>query len=291
MSGGGPGGEAGRRPAGRTVALVAAAVLLVAAALLAKHVLLDRARVPERARFEIDIERVRAVAGERAGDLPTRVNALVVASAQVPRGAVVAGGGLEPHELVRTAFQVLYPDGGFVVVDTALDRELHESLASDGLFHAADYRTLQAALARARGILVTHEHPDPLGGLARSPHAVAPGIVLVPAPGHTPGTQLVYVRLADGAEYLFVGDIAWHMDNLRLGVGRPLLVSRFLLGEDPGAVLDQLGALRELAAREPALRLVVSHDGDQLADRIGRGWIGPDFELPADASARPGGFR
>ena len=38
-------------------------------------------------------------------------------------------------------------------------------------------------------------------------YAVAPGVVLVSAPGHSPGSQLVYVRLADYREVLLVGDL------------------------------------------------------------------------------------
>src|ERR1700674_1516762 len=42
-------------------------------------------------------------------------------------------------------------------------------------------------------------------------YALAPGIVLIKAPGHTTGSQMVYVHLAGGSEYLFVGDVAWDM--------------------------------------------------------------------------------
>lgn len=36
---------------------------------------------------------------------------------------------------------------------------------------------------------------------------VAPGVALQRAPGHSPGSRLIYVRRADGKELLFVGDI------------------------------------------------------------------------------------
>src|SRR5881628_755264 len=42
-----------------------------------------------------------------------------------------------------------------------------------------------------------------------------PGVVLIKAPGHTPGSQMIYVVLASGREYLFIGDTAWHMDGVR----------------------------------------------------------------------------
>src|SRR5579863_474560 len=40
---------------------------------------------------------------------------------------------------------------------------------------------------------------------------IAPGVVLIKAPGHTPGTQMVYVKLASGKEMVFAGDIAWRL--------------------------------------------------------------------------------
>ena len=70
-------------------------------------------------------------------------------------------------------------------------------------------------------------------------HSLAPGITLIKAPGHSPGSQVILLTLASGNEFLFVGDIAWHRDNIDLVRTRARCVS-FLLEEDPGAVLQQL---------------------------------------------------
>jgi glyoxylase-like metal-dependent hydrolase (beta-lactamase superfamily II) len=87
-------------------------------------------------------------------------------------------------------------------------------------------------------------------------HTVAPGVVLQKAPGHSTGTQLIYVELASGARYLFVGDIAWSEDNLKLQRGRPRLIE--LIGkEDRAAVAAQVKAL---AALPSDVHLVVAHD-------------------------------
>ena len=53
-------------------------------------------------------------------------------------------------------------------------------------------------------------------------YRVAPGVALQKAPGHSPGSELVYVRTADGHELLFVGDIAWNEESLRVMKMRPL---------------------------------------------------------------------
>ena len=101
--------------------------------------------------------------------------------------------------------------------------------------------------------------------------AVAPGVVLVKAPGHTPGTQLVFVQTGGGLEYLFIGDVAWHTDQLTKLHYRPRLVTDVFLGEDREAVLAQFRTLHELLRGNPGLLVVVSHDRDQRARLLASG--------------------
>jgi glyoxylase-like metal-dependent hydrolase (beta-lactamase superfamily II) len=101
--------------------------------------------------------------------------------------------------------------------------------------------------------------------------ALAPGAALLAAPGHTPGTQLVFVQTGAGAEYLFVGDVAWHMDQLTQLHYRPRLVTNFFIGEDRKAVMGQFRALHELMRQEPELVVVVSHDREQRARLLAEG--------------------
>lgn len=86
-----------------------------------------------------------------------------------------------------------------------------------------------------------------------------PGIAVKKTPGHSLGHQVIYVQLANGEEYLFVGDIAWAWDNIREQRGRARLVSRLFLGEDQQQVAAQLAGLKILAD-EGRVNLVVSHD-------------------------------
>jgi len=106
--------------------------------------------------------------------------------------------------------------------------------------------------------------------------AVAPGVVLVAAPGHTPGSQLVYVRRADGREVLFLGDVAWNADQIRNLHYRPRLVT-LVLGEDRSQVLAQLRALHDLAAAHPDLVQIVSHDRRQRAELLADGVLTEGF--------------
>ena len=93
---------------------------------------------------------------------------------------------------------------------------------------------------------------------------VAPGMVLVKAAGHTPGSQMVYVALGSGREYLLIGDATWHMDGVRLVRGKDAP----WVTEDERAVLDQLGWLNQLARTAPDIVVVASHDEEQHADLV-----------------------
>jgi len=102
--------------------------------------------------------------------------------------------------------------------------------------------------------------------------------VLVKAPGHTPGSQMVYVRLASGKELLFIGDVAWHMDQIRQLWYRPRLVTDFFIHENRDQVLAEFRTLHDMAEREP-IQLVVSHDVDQRKELAASGVLGEHFEF------------
>lgn len=92
--------------------------------------------------------------------------------------------------------------------------------------------------------------------------AVAPGVVLIKSPGHSPGSQMVYVQRSDGTEILFIGDVAWQFRNIELVRERARLVTQFMLKEDRAAVFAQLQALHRLHETEPQIHIVPGHDGD-----------------------------
>jgi len=107
--------------------------------------------------------------------------------------------------------------------------------------------------------------------------AIAPGVVLIRAPGHTPGSQMVYVQRADGQEYLFMGDVASSADNVRLQRIRSRLVTDFMTHEDRQAVMLQTMALHQLAAAEPRIALVPGHDAVATAAFERSGLLVPGF--------------
>lgn len=107
---------------------------------------------------------------------------------------------------------------------------------------------------------------------------VAPGIVLIKAAGHTPGSQMVYIALASGRELLLVGDATWHMDGVRQVRGK----AAPWITEDQPAVDAQLAWLNGLTRSEPNLVVVASHDDEQHADLVRRG----ELTRPGPAARR-----
>lgn len=108
--------------------------------------------------------------------------------------------------------------------------------------------------------------------------AVAPGVVLIKMPGHTPGTLAAYVRRDDGTEYLFVSDVAWHEANWKQVRERARLVTQVFLGEDRDAVLAQLAAIKALSELEPKLLVVPGHDGVVMQRLLTSGALVSQFQ-------------
>jgi glyoxylase-like metal-dependent hydrolase (beta-lactamase superfamily II) len=102
----------------------------------------------------------------------------------------------------------------------------------------------------------------------------APGIVLIKAAGHTPGSQMVYVALQSGKELLLAGDVAWHMDGVRLNVGKDAP----WIKEPAELMAAELDWLNGLSRTENNLSIVISHDEDQRRAYIEQGVLGDGFE-------------
>jgi glyoxylase-like metal-dependent hydrolase (beta-lactamase superfamily II) len=104
--------------------------------------------------------------------------------------------------------------------------------------------------------------------------AFSPGIVLIKAPGHTPGSQMVYVTLQSGKELLLAGDVAWHMDAVRLN--RPKDAP--WIKEPAELMAAELDWLNGITRSESNLSIVISHDEEQRRAYIEQGVLGDGFE-------------
>lgn len=281
--------------------LIALAVLLALAG-AAYYWLIVESHMPGDATFALDIDRVRAAAGEIPGDKPASIEVEEVGVFTFPATGVVAGDGWGGTPLPVYSYRLIYPGNSWIIVDTGMTADMGGSALTS--FDAAALERVQAAMSTAAQIVVTHEHMDHIGGLtahadlstvlpktrltreqlshperslpAKFPdqvldgyqpliydhyHAIAPGVVLIKAPGHSPGSQMVYVQTANGTELLLIGDVAWHFRNIELQRERARLMTMLLLKEDRTAVFGQLAALKRLHETQPAVHIVPGHDG------------------------------
>lgn len=108
-------------------------------------------------------------------------------------------------------------------------------------------------------------------------YPVAPGIVLIKSPGHTPGHQMIYVKTAADREYLFVGDIGWSMFNFSELKLRPES-TRSRIGENAEALMNQMVWIREVMDEE-GLIVVPSHDNILLEQYAAEGLLGNSLRL------------
>jgi len=104
--------------------------------------------------------------------------------------------------------------------------------------------------------------------------AFAPGWTLIKAAGHTPGSQMMFITLDSGREYLLIGDAAWHMDGVRKVTGKdaPWIV------EDTTAVNEQLKWLNGLSTSERNLIIIASHDDELHKELEAKKLLGAKLE-------------
>jgi glyoxylase-like metal-dependent hydrolase (beta-lactamase superfamily II) len=251
-----------------------------------------------------DLAELRRLADAVPGPKPQTVAIQQVGWRRVPGTLFVAGGGLKRNLLSINAWLVRGPWGD-VVVDTGfgaqdaeafgLERYLPEKqsrvnaavrrarlvvFTHEHLDHMAGLLRLPDFAAVARRALILPEQ-GPAGALApslpwpqgaqlrpfayRRYAAVAPGVVLIRTPGHTPGSQMVFVRLADGREFLLAGDTATMDRSWRQLRARSRLVGDLVVGEDRAAVFAWLKAIRTLKREAPRITVVPGHEYEALA--------------------------
>jgi len=108
-------------------------------------------------------------------------------------------------------------------------------------------------------------------------YPLAPGVLLIKAPGHTPGSQFVYVRLVSGREVLIAGDLVWQHEGLTEDVQKPEATSRSL-GEDRHAIQRELEWVRKLW-QGGEVAVVLSHDSRLLDSLVTSGALVSGFDL------------
>ena len=84
-------------------------------------------------------------------------------------------------------------------------------------------------------------------------------IVLVPLPGHTPGSMGMFVNLRSGKRFFFIGDLTWALEGVQLPAERPWM-SRKLVDQDEETVRHSIVRVHQLLNRYPEMIVVPAHD-------------------------------
>lgn len=270
----------------------------------------------------IRIADLRALADAMPGPRPGVMDGEVAAYRSLPRNLFAAGAGLKREPIAVLAWQLHAADGSSVVIDSGIAAQDATAMGMTKINPEGQAR-IERALRSAKLVLFTHEHPDHQGAALRmagglpagarfnpgqlpqaelaaklpwqagaapvanlsaaAPQAVAPGVVVIPAPAsHTPGSQLIYVRMADGQEVLFTGDIATLRHSWQDLRARSHLVTQFLAPENRAEVYAWLKTIRQLKQEAPGLHVVPGHDITSLYPMLGHAPIARNqfrFEL------------
>lgn len=200
------------------------------------------------------------------------------------QGPVIIDPGTSPQIAKALEFDTFYPRHQAAVQQAMLGANL--ILATNELpLHlgglAAFSAQSDAAQALTRAKLNAAQVPNPVLDKAvgwpqtlllrasittMAPAAVAPGVVVIPTGAPNAGSQIIYVRLATGREYIFAGDLAPFAANaLELRVRSNLLEWR-----EPSAgraaAMRWLVTLRALRRQAPGLIVLPGHDFEWIAD-------------------------
>lgn len=247
----------------------------------------------------LSIAQLRQLAASIPGPAPSAVEYEPSALRLLPRGLMAAGYGIKRHPVIVTAFRLPVPGGKSIMIDSGVHPTDADAMGMDIRYPGAQSR-IDRALQAAGMVMFTHEHPDHMGAALRlggpvmqaarfnaaqlpgaslagtlawpsgftpraelsgtAPQAVAPGVVVIPAASHTPGSQMIFVRLADGKEFLFAGDIATFDISWQEIRARSRLVGDYIAQEDRTEVYAWLRTIAKLKAEAPALNIVPGHD-------------------------------
>lgn len=101
---------------------------------------------------------------------------------------------------------------------------------------------------------------------------VAPGMVLIKAPGHTRGEIMVYTRLENGSEFIFAGDVSWTYKGIEERKLKPKSESK-RVGENRDEVEKEVAWLNDRLVKDK-MQVLVSHDDIKLPQLAAQGIIG-----------------
>ena len=206
----------------------------------------------------VSIGELRSLSAANSGPLPSAVEIELVGHRLLPGNLIAAGSGIKRRFVGLMVVHFHVPGGKPVVIEPGRASGSDDSLLA---VHLHNDGPQHLAAARQSAGLVIDLDAGPADG---KPAAIAPGIVVIPAPGHGPGTRMLFVRTASGAEYLFAGDVAPLGQSWLELRNRPRLMTDYWFPEDRRRVFEWLLTIRKLKAQAPALHVIPGYDFEWL---------------------------
>lgn len=259
---------------------------------------------PERAALQqVGWARVPGTLFVAGGGLKRRMLSIQAGLISGPWGDIVIDSGFAAQDATKLGLETYVP-AYQARVDAALRRArlivfTHEHIDHiGGLLRLPDWRrVLPHALItpeQAPAGPVARNLPWPKGAAAaihpfhyREIIAIAPGVVLIRTPGHTPGSQMVYAHLADGREVLFAGDTATMTRNWHELRARSRLIGDYVAHEDRAAVFGWLKAIRRLHRAAPEMTIVPGHEWEALVLDTPHNRLEYGFPAAPETTQRP----
>ncbi len=269
----------------------------------------------------ISIGQLRALAAAKPGLAPIQVEVELVAYRRLPGALFVAGNGIKRRLIGVMVWRLPVPGSGPVVIDSGMNAEAAKAMGMESFSPEAWTKVEQAldeasqivithehadhlggvvSLGRRDLLDRVRFNPQqlpgnrwtdllawPQGDLPQpsingtAPVAIAPGVVVIPAASHTDGSQMVFVRLADGREFLFTGDIATMAQSWQELRARSRLIGDHLAPESRGEVFAWLKTIQALKAQSPGLVVLPGHDFEWLIQPENKGKVQFHFGPPA----------
>ena len=227
----------------------------------------------------VSIAQLRALAAGKPGDRPQAIQFEALGWKRQMRNFSAAGRGLRLDRMYTFSYRLEFADRTPVLINSGLTYKQARNLDFGGYFANAQAR-VNAAMREASHIVMLNSRLDLTGGVrafrirkdedtigqtiggtnpdgtTSSPYVLAPGVVVIPTPERLAKTRLVYVRMADGREYLFAGGLSprsWSWTETRAPAR---YLTDFMRDEHRDETYAWLLTLRKLKREAPGLVIV-----------------------------------
>lgn len=106
-------------------------------------------------------------------------------------------------------------------------------------------------------------------------YPIAPGVVIFKAPGHTSDSKMLYIKLANGKEFIHSVDSGWSIQNII----QEKMKNASWVNESKELLLLQYKWLNKIMKENPEIYVLCTHDNEQYSDFIKRGILGGKLKI------------